>query len=412
MEAEIVKAIQDGLQAKVDALKTEMVKNTISKEDFAAKMAELNTSIKDAGDAAAKIDTELKETINAFNEKLELLKLTEKKAERFVDDVMKQAGAAIKAFKEKGKAAIDFVTKSAPTAISMGTSVSTSAGIPFEDRTPGISYAPERAPLMLDLILTGSTNSDTVTWVEKTDEAGAPAFKKEFEEFPKRSWKSTLRTTLVKKIAVLAEYSNEILEDVDYFAAELRRDLVEQIQLALDTNILNGEGGGASDADLKGILDYAQAWNNGTFTVADPTIYDVLAVAVNQIREEHHNPTVIVMRPSTAMQMKLSKDKNGNYVMPPFAAANGVNVEGLPVVTNTLLGTGEILVMDGTKAQFLWKRNWRLEVSDSHDENFSKDVVAVRLSGRGALKIKNTDAKAFVHIADVADAIEALTPGS
>jgi hypothetical protein len=99
-------------------------------------------------------------------------------------------------------------------------------------------------------------------------------------------------------------------------------------------------------------------------------------------------------------------------LMPPFAAANGTQVEGLPVITNTLLGPTEILIMDGTKAQFLWKRNWQLELSDSHSENFAKDVLAVRLTGRGVLKIKNTDAKAFVHVADYTDAIAALTPSS
>jgi HK97 family phage major capsid protein len=402
--------VQKALQDKIDTLKKDISEGMVDKKEFGTKLDEINTQVKDMGTASDKLADEMKTSINNLNEKLEEMKQNRQKAERFVDTVIKEAGLLAKEYKEKGhRVAKDLELK---TAIEMGISTAITGAIPEYDREAGISYEPKRRPLLLDSILTGTTTSNTVAWVEKTDEAGAPAFKKEFGTFPSRSWKSTLRTALVKKIAVMAEYSTEILEDVSYFQAELRRDLVEQIQIKLDDEILNGDEGGAEEAGMKGILDYAQAWTNGTFTVASPSVYDAIAVGVNQVRKEHHNPTVILMSPTTAMKMKLTKDKNENYVMPPFAAANGVQVEGMPVLTNTLFDDDEILIMDGTKAQFLWKRNWTLEVSDSHDTNFAKDVIAVRLSGRGVLKIKNTDAKAFVHIADVNDAITSLTPSS
>jgi HK97 family phage major capsid protein len=409
-EKELLENLQKALKNDLEKLKSEIESGTIKSADFTQKMDAINAKFDSLKDSyVEKSVTEGFQTqLDELNKKLAEVKQTRKESMTFVEEVMTKAADVFKDYRTKGKGALDFEIKSGP--LSLGVSTTTGAGVILEDREPGINYEPKRRPLMLSLIRSGVTTSDRVSWVEKLDENGKPAFRKEFETFPKKSWKTVLKESLVKKIAVLVEYSNEIEEDLDGFMAELRRDLVEAIELELDKNILRGEGGGASDADLKGILEYAQAWNNGTYT--DPAgkanIYDVLAVAVNQIAEEHHNANVIVMSPGTAMEMKLTKDEEGRYLMPPFSAANGVNVDGVRVVTNTLFARNEVLVMDGTRAEFKWKRGWRLEMSDSHSENFDKDVMAVRLSGRGALKIKDTDAKAFVYIANVKTAIAAL----
>jgi HK97 family phage major capsid protein len=418
-DEKVLEGLKKSIQDEVNKVKSDLSKGLLEKADFETRINEINTQFNELKEKSVEksITDGLQSQIDKLNQKHEALKLTGKKAESFLDSIISKAIELKASYTEKGKAIADITLKSGP--LDFGLTTTTGDGIPQGDREPGINYAPKRRPVMLDVILSGATNSNVVEWVEKTDEEGAPAFKKEFETFPKRSWKSILRSLTVKKIAVFAEYSKEILEDVDFFQAELRRDLVEQIQLILDREILNGDEGAADEAGLKGILEYAQAWTNlipgptpELYTLPEPSIYDVIAVGVNQIEEAHHFPTVIMMRPATAMAMKLSKDKEGRYLMPPFATANGTTVEGLPVVTNTLLKPGEILIMDGTKAQFLWKRNWQLEMSDSHSDNFAKDVLAVRLTGRGVLKVKNTDAKAFVYIADVRDAITALTPSS
>jgi HK97 family phage major capsid protein len=355
-------------------------------------------------------NAELKTGLENLNDRMTIGKPLARSGS-WIDPIVSKAGKSVDTFKNHGKTSFDVEIKSAATAVDFGLTTTTGAGVVVADRLPGIASEPVRTPTLLETIVTGTTNSDRVTWVEKTDEAGDPAFRKEFETFPQRSWKTTMKTAYCKKLTVFSDYSREILEDVADFEQELRRDLVEKTRLALESNILNGEGGAEADQDLKGILEYAQAWGNGTFTVDAPSVYDVLSVAINQIKTEHHNPNVIMMHPSTAMQMELTKDDNGQYVTPPFVTASGT-IKGLPIVTTTLLNEGEALVMDGTRARFLWRRNWTMEISDSHGDNFVEDTFTVRLTGRGALVIKDTDAKAFVHVADIDTAIVALTAAS
>ena len=406
------KELFDKIKSQIDTATGEVAKGLMTKQAFETQMAEINEKLSKLPDdfAAKNFGNELQTQIDKLNEKYDALQDTGKKAEHFADQLIKNMPDVIASYKEKGKATSVMTLKSG--AEIMGTSTTTGAGVILEDRMPGINYEPERQPALLNVIRTSTTNSDTVSWVEKTNEQGDAAFKKELETYPLRSFETILRTALVKKIAVYAEYTREAMEDVDGFTAEVRRDLVEKIQLQLDNNILNGTGGSSSDADHSGILNVAQAWDNDGFGVAKANIYDVLAVAINQVQIEHHQPNVIMMHPSLAMAMKLTKDDNGNYVMPPFAAANGVRVDSLPVLTNTLFDTKEILVMDSTRVDYKIKRDWQLLMTDSHAENFTKDVITVTLTGRGALVIKNVDYKAFVHVSDYTTAITALLDAS
>jgi len=411
--------IQGEISTEVEKIKSELEKGKLTKDDLTTAMQPVNDKVKQLEEMLGekkedsqpvyKMAEDIQAQVDKLNEKLEAFNHTGKQAETFADQLIQKAPDLVSQYNEKKHGKIELNLKTSP--IDMGLTTAITGQIPQAEREPGIAHEPKRQPLLLSLIRTGTTNSNKLEWIEKETELGEPAFKAEFESYPKRSWKSKVASTDVKKLGVLAEYSKEILEDVDYFQAELRRDLVEQLQFVLDKNILEGDG---NSDDLVGIkeLDDTLTWDNDDFQVANPSLYDVIAVGVNQVETAHHNPSVIMMHPKTAMTMKLTKDDNNNYVMPPFAAANGVRVEGLPVVTNTLMGEKEIIIMDGSVAQLVWKRNWTIDISDSHGENFDKDVLAVRLSGRAALKIKGTDAKAFCILSDYDTAITALTPSS
>jgi len=405
----VLDGLKKNIQDEVARVKAEMAKGLLEKAEFNTRLAEINAKFDELKTKTIQPESiqGIQEQIDKLNEKHEALKLTGHKAESFIESIVGKAAELRAQYKEKGKGVLELTLKQP---VNMGITTTTGTGVVPPDREPGISYAPKRRPVMLETILSGTTTSNVVEWIEKVTEEGAPAFRREFETYPKRSWGSVTRSLTVKKITVLAEFSKEIVDDVDLFQAELRRDLVEQLQLVLDNEILRGTQGDPGEAGLKGLSEYAQAWNNGTLRVPNPTIYDVIAVAINQIEEEHHFPTVILMRPSTALAMKLAKDGQGNYVMPPFASANGTSIEGVAVVTNTLLGANELLIMDGTKAQYLTKQNWQIEMSNSHASNFAQGMLAVTLTGRGVLKVKNTDTRAFVHVANVNTAITALRP--
>lgn len=396
------KGSEKGLQEEVDKLKAEneKLKEALAKlknadEDEEKSRTELQKALQDQIDELTKKADKMNEKgDNVVSIDTQLRKLITKE---FVKDARSQAKG------RKGTTTFELEMKS-PITMNV-TQGGTDGQIPLTQREPGINYAPQRRPFVLDYIVNGVAASNDVSWVEKYGEEGEPAFKKELEKFPQRSWKHKVVSTKVKKVPVYAKYSNEALEDVDYFIGEVRRDIVEQLELVIDKEVLKGtsDSDSFSVAGLKGVLEYAQVWDSDGKTVADATTYDVLAVAINQIIEEHHTPNVIFMHPSDVLEMRLSKDKNGNYIMPPFAAANGQTIDNVQIVTNTGMDKGEFLAMDGSKAAALWKRAIELKMFEQNEDDALHDLFTVTGTARLALRVKGTDAKAFV-VGDIATA--------
>jgi HK97 family phage major capsid protein len=293
------------------------------------------------------------------------------------------------------------------TAIDMGLTTAITGQIPQAEREPGIAYAPEQPLSLLNVIPTGTTSSNKLEWVEKTDENGLPAFRAEFLAAPQRSWKSIVRSTDVSKLTVYSEFSKEILDDVDYFRSEVYRDLSTQMRLKLESSAYSGDG---TPPELKGVLEYAQPWDNDGNKLeagVSANIYDVIGAAVTQIGKEYHTANVVMVNNWLFRKMRWTKDSNNNYIIPPFVSG-GQTIENLRVVITELVDDNCLLVADINKAQLYIKKDLVLEMFDQHAENAIKDIVVVKATMRAALKIKNTDAKAFVYCDDVAAAITAL----
>jgi HK97 family phage major capsid protein len=94
--------------------------------------------------------------------------------------------------------------------------------------------------------------------------------------------------------------------------------------------------------------------------------------------------------------MKLEKDTAGQYVMPWIFMNGGISVDGLPVIQSTAIDEGTFLVGDFKRgAQVFDRRQLSIEFSNSHDDNFIKGMVTVRISERLALVIYRP--KCFVY---------------
>jgi HK97 family phage major capsid protein len=162
----------------------------------------------------------------------------------------------------------------------------------------------------------------------------------------------------------------------------------------VDTQLFNGNGTGKN---LKGVLQYAPAFDAGSFagSVEDPTRADVLRVAYNQIIIALFRPTAICLHPTDVAKMELEKDANGNSVIRSFVAANGLTIKGLPVIENIGVAEGSFLIGDFSRMGVFAKGGVVLEIGRDKDD-FSTDQVTVKLRERLACRIKGRDLKAFV----------------
>jgi len=216
----------------------------------------------------------------------------------------------------------------------------------------------------------------------------------------------------IRKIGDSIPICKDAIEDVSMLEAEARNFLLENVALELDNQLLLGDGTGTN---LKGIDSVAPNWVAGSFALAIPTpsVYDVISTGVTQIKVagqgSFYQPNVTLMHPEDVEEMRLTKDGEGNYIIPPFADLSTFTIRGTRIIETTLVPTNQAYIGDFNFGTVWTSRNLMLEVANQHGTDFLADIIRLKATTRKALVIRNVHAAAFLHVADIAAAITALT---
>jgi len=191
------------------------------------------------------------------------------------------------------------------------------------------------------------------------------------------------------------------------------RDLVNtDVALKVDEGLLLGSG---TNPELNSVSAVASTFAAGDYalSVQAPTVIDLIRVAACQISDlgqnNKFNANVIVMNPADQCLMTLEKDLNNNYLIPNWITTDGVNIGAVRVVTNQLVPVNEAYIMDSTKGTVVSRKGVTVEFGFENNDNFEKELVTVKAYERLNFLVRNVDANAFMHIADIDAAIIAIT---
>lgn len=266
--------------------------------------------------------------------------------------------------------------------------------LPVEDREQGLNRIARRRPFIISLISSGSTSSTTVSWAEQQNPDGTTGGTNEGATKNQIDFDIVIVNETIKKRTNFIKISDEMLDDIDFIESEIRTELLELLGLDLDDQVLQGDGTGNN---LNGIITQATPFAAGGLTdqIDEANNWDVLVAAILQIEIENHFANVVVMHPTDIKLMKLTKDDHGQYVMPPFQSADGMIVEGLPIISNIGISIGDFLVMDGTKSKVFFRQGITIEMGFDADD-FTKNLRTIRAEVRALNRIKGNDETAFV----------------
>ena len=65
-------------------------------------------------------------------------------------------------------------------------------------------------------------------------------------------------------------------------------------------------------------------------------------------------------------------------------------------------------ILDSTKGTVFQRKGVTVEMSFENSDNFERELVTVKAYERLNLRVRNNDANAFMHIADISAAITAI----
>lgn len=279
----------------------------------------------------------------------------------------------------------------------------TGSNLPAPMIVPGINEAPRNEPFILDLVDVGAATSPTIYWINKTGRQDGTAMIAEGALKPLSDFDLATETTTVRKIASRTQVSTEMLEDVDFIEGEIRSEGIMSNRLAIENQILFGDGTGQN---LTGITTYASAFAAGDLadTVEKANIADALLAGITQLQMLNYNATGIVTSPVQRFKMRTLKDANGQPIIPVASNSSATVVDGITVMAKNQIPAGKVLIGDFKRSKVKILTDLRVEMGYSTGD-WENNRVSFRVESRLAHYISDVDTAAFIY--DDVDVIKA-----
>jgi len=278
----------------------------------------------------------------------------------------------------------------------------TTTGYPPESlRQPGILETALRDPnAVINLFDQINTDQNAFVYLEETSFSDNAAEAAEAAAVPEATLGFTERTATISKLGINIPVTDELMADVSGLEGYLNSRLQTMVRLRLDGQLLNGDG---SSPNLEGLLDAGKASVGETnFTAYTGGLSRIGAIynAITDIRvSAFTEPDAVVMHPNDWAQIVLQLDADfegtdsAGYTAkaPVFTQAGGyasgvaAQLWGLKVVPTTACPEGTILVGKfggGEAAHVVMRQGMDIAVSDSHGENFTKNIMVIRATMR------------------------------
>lgn len=192
-------------------------------------------------------------------------------------------------------------------------------------------------PFIQQFIDNGNTNLAAFPYADKLPNQGTMAITAEGALKPLLSVSIERRFSTAFKIAGRSKITEEALDDIDGILALVNGEQRFSFLIA------------EQNAIFSHVSAFAPAFVAGGMAVGtdSPNNYDAILAAIYAIKRDSkglYMPNVVLMDSTDVYAMKVTKDLNGQYVLPPFILPDGSKIAGVVVIetqdaTNVPAGT-------------------------------------------------------------------------
>jgi HK97 family phage major capsid protein len=254
-------------------------------------------------------------------------------------------------------------------------------GAPVRDRQDFLVPIPVRPTRILDLISVGTTDGDTITYIEETTRTDAAAETALGTAYSEGSYVYTERTSPVRDIGHFTPAHRSNLMDWGVLQSLLQGRLLNGVERRIEQQVVSGDNTGSN---LKGILNTAGIGSKAK-TAGEPRI-ETLHRCITGIRLSFFDePDAILLHPTDYESVVFEKDADGDYLLGGPASRESPTVWGKPIVPSAVITQGTGLVGAWKQGAQLWLRSGvSIRSSDSHSTFFTERRVALLAEARAA----------------------------
>jgi len=253
------------------------------------------------------------------------------------------------------------------------------------DRQTGILELRTRRLVVADLIAPGTTDSNLIQYTKEKTFTNAADAVKEGAVKPESALTFEAASSPVRKLAHWIPVSEEMLEDFAQTRSIIDARLTLGLELKEEDELLNGSGVDPHILGLNMLTGLTPVQPLGSDTIADAMLKQITKIATTTFIY----PDGFVMNPADWLTVAIAKNSQGNYMgAGPFAAPQSPMLWGLPGAVTPAEAAGEALVGGfRSAAQVFRKGGIRIEATNSHQDFFIKNLVAIRGEERLALAV-------------------------
>jgi HK97 family phage major capsid protein len=255
---------------------------------------------------------------------------------------------------------------------------------------PGIQAPGFQRLTVADLMAQGQATSNTIRYLTESAYSSGASSVHEGANKPASTFTFAAVNEQLVKIATFLPVSEEMLEDVPQLRSYLDTRMRQLVQIEEEDQLLNGVGTGD---DINGLLSRTtQAIDRANYA----NLFDAIAAARMLVQTVGFaEPDGIIINPHDAFDLDVAKAVAGTgsyFSGGPYSQAADMPW-GLRMVRTTAIPAGSVLVgAFGTQAQVFRKGGLTVDASNSHEDYFSRNLVAIRAEERLALAVYRINA--------------------
>lgn len=275
--------------------------------------------------------------------------------------------------------------------------IGTPAGVPPDYR--GI-IPPRLIPLnLLDLIPTGTTDSNVVNYVQVTAIPQGAAETAELALKPELGLTTQDATAPVRTIAGYVKVARQALDDMAGLATLINTLLPHEVRRRIMAQILSGDGAGQN---LLGIMNTTGI--GAPAAVAGDNAADAILRAVTTIVLSDSDPNFVTLNPVDWQNLLLMRagaqdgSWSGQYLYGGPGMLHAPTIWGLTITQNRIVPAGQSLIGDAMGAALLVREGVNIKTSDSDQDDFVRNRVTILAEARVALPVWRPSAFAVVTL--------------
>ncbi len=245
-----------------------------------------------------------------------------------------------------------------------------------------------------------------VDWDQATSIRAAKAIA-EGTDFVQSTAKWKTSTLTIEKVGDIIPVSEELMYDAPLFAAELKNFLETNIAIKIDTDLVSGNG---VSPNINGMKNQIPNYVPVASGIQDCSIYDLLVKTREAITSPYggkYSPNVAFMNIVDINKMKLKKDNNDNYIMPPFVDKNGNTVNGLLIIECNSYAPNTMVVGDNRYGAIYEIPGILVETGYATGD-FESDMMSLKAIKRLNLLIRDVDRTGWLEVTSISAALITL----